>query len=118
MLINNKKAFKPSIFLAKPSIMLVQFHCTSSKQLTRTFLLPSSLPASSVFPLIKEKKKRHKEREKEGEKGNKLRIKRRKISSIPDYNQHLCRLTTWDGRLTTNKSITLSKTRLRNSVLL
>lgn len=71
MLINNKKAFKPSIFLAKPSIMLVQFHCTSSKQLTRTFLLPSSLPASSVFPLIKEKekKKRHKEREKRVRKG-------------------------------------------------
>lgn len=93
MLINNKKAFKPSIFLAKPSIMLVQFHCTSSKQLTRTFLLPSSLPASSVFPLIKEKEKKKTQRErKEGEKGNKLRItKRKKISSIADYNQHLCR---------------------------
>lgn len=28
MLFNNKKVFRLSIFLAKPSIMLVQFHCS------------------------------------------------------------------------------------------
>lgn len=51
MLFNNIKAFRLSIFLIKLSIRLAQFCSTSSKQLTRTFLLPSSLPASSVFPL-------------------------------------------------------------------
>jgi len=37
--------------------MLAQLCRTSSKQLTWTFLLPSSLPASSTFPLIKKRQR-------------------------------------------------------------